>query len=147
MKNVHPRRTTVPFPLFLRSLCYLLFKRFFSSSLQESLPKTAVIESTDLEYDESIRNSKQPNSSTDHHQKPYLNPGVAQIGCLFAASALASGMPIRPLQGCDLAGLTSQRSPKKSASTIFPGVRLFAGTRISTIAQSGSLGIWRALLR
>src|SRR5688572_22532781 len=37
-------------------------------------------------------------------------------------------------------------SLKNPASTIFPGQRGLGGVRRSTIAQSGSFGVWRALL-
>src|SRR4051794_29014636 len=43
--------------------------------------------------------------------------------------------------------LNFHSSSKKSASTTFPGYRLFGGVFTSTIAQSGSLGTCLALFR
>jgi hypothetical protein len=46
-----------------------------------------------------------------------------------------------------LGGSSSHRSPKKPASTILAGWRLSGAVLTSSTAQSGSLGIWRALFR
>jgi len=55
------------------------------------------------------------------------------------------GLPKNYLFG--IGGFSSHFSPKKSASAILPGQRESGGVVISTTAQSGSFGTWRALLR
>lgn len=101
------------------------------------------------------------------HGTPFVHDGfdglnhVRRIlpgGSLTSAEILAGGCPL--LQQPASPPLTtvfaipnpyrpfsSHFSPKNPASTILPGQRLLGGVVRSTIAQSGSLGVWRALFR